>query len=52
MFSFQSKLDRAGDDLSGSEREVRSLQRQLDSTRNELTDCTRHKEAGAREIRR
>ena len=48
----QAKLDRAGDDLASSEREVRSLRRQLDSSQAELGETNRLKDNLTRDGRR
>lgn len=48
----QGKLERREDEMASTEREVRSLRRQLDSTQLELNDLTRVKETLNRDNRR
>ena len=43
---------RVSDELGSKDREVKSLRRQLDATREELTECTRDRDACVRENRR
>ncbi|XP_071786802.1 centrosomal protein of 135 kDa-like isoform X1 [Asterias amurensis] len=48
----QERLELANDELGSKDREVRSLRRQLDSSRDELTETVRGRDATMRENRR
>eukprot|EP00057_Strongylocentrotus_purpuratus_P011253 XP_011665727.1 PREDICTED: testis-specific gene 10 protein isoform X5 [Strongylocentrotus purpuratus] len=48
----EARLEQAINDLGSKDREIRSLRRQLDSTRDELTDASRGRDVTIRENRR
>ncbi|XP_071511617.1 centrosomal protein of 135 kDa-like [Diadema antillarum] len=52
VHDLETRLEQAVSDLGSKDREIRSLRRQLDSTRDELTDASRGRDVTIRENRR